>query len=396
MTGSLARVLPISLVEPDGLIVTTDGRYVRLIECDRVPNTITADPSELARIERCFAHAVPDHPRPPGPVDLRADRPGPDRRSARRRPRRRPGGRGRRTGRRPRTSSRARASGCWRRPADGDRGRRRRAAGGRGALVGRRPLPAGDRGQRASSCAALAAGARGRTLWETHRRPRSRACGSPTRSTRCCAAPGSTPGCWTAPRRSRCCGSAFTPPPSSPSTATCSRGSPTRARSRRDHARARPPRPPPDARGDLRAAPSCGIDSARTRRGCATPTGRWRRRSISRRRRWRPTRRGWRTCSCCPLPATLAVHIAVGVRSREKHRQRRRWQRLRAAVRYKDRRDRLVGSDEEDALEEAAVIDAELAAEVGATVYRGRDLLLDPRPARRRRELRADRQADLL
>ena len=45
----------------------------------------------------------------------------------------------------------------------------------------------------------------------------------------------------------------------------------------------------------------------------------------------------------CPLPATLAVHIAVGVRSREKHRQRRRWQRLRAAVRYKERRDRLVG-----------------------------------------------------
>ena len=71
----------------------------------------------------------------------------------------------------------------------------------------------------------------------------------------------------------------------------------------------------------------------------------------------------------CPLPATLVVHVAVGVRSREKHRQRRRWQRLRAAVRYKERRDRLVGSDEEDALEEAAVMDAELAGQVGATVY---------------------------
>ena len=71
----------------------------------------------------------------------------------------------------------------------------------------------------------------------------------------------------------------------------------------------------------------------------------------------------------CPLPATLAVHISVGVRSREKARQRRRWQRLRAAVRYKDRRDRLVGSDEEDALEEAAVVDAELAGQIGATVY---------------------------
>ena len=61
--GSLASVLPIALVEPDGLIVTTDGRYVRVIECDRVPNTITADPSELARIESCFAHLcriIPD------------------------------------------------------------------------------------------------------------------------------------------------------------------------------------------------------------------------------------------------------------------------------------------------------------------------------------------------
>ena len=54
--GSLGSVLPIALVEPDGLIVTTDRRYVRVIECDRVPNTITADASELGRIEDCFAH----------------------------------------------------------------------------------------------------------------------------------------------------------------------------------------------------------------------------------------------------------------------------------------------------------------------------------------------------
>ena len=42
---------------------------------------------------------------------------------------------------------------------------------------------------------------------------------------------------------------------------------------------------------------------------------------------------------------------------------------MRAAARYKERRERLVGSDEEEALEEAAVVDAELAAQVGATVY---------------------------
>ena len=37
---------------------------------------------------------------------------------------------------------------------------------------------------------------------------------------------------------------------------------------------------------------------------------------------------------------------------------------------YKERRDRLVGSDEQEALEEAAAVDAELAAEIGATVYK--------------------------
>ena len=54
--GSLGELVPVSLVEPDGLIVTTDGRYVRVIECDRVPNTITADPAQLARVEAAFAH----------------------------------------------------------------------------------------------------------------------------------------------------------------------------------------------------------------------------------------------------------------------------------------------------------------------------------------------------
>src|SRR5665213_1546310 len=61
--GSLADVLPVAVVEPDGLIVTTDGRYVRMIECDRVPNTITADPSDLSRIRDAFTQLcriIPD------------------------------------------------------------------------------------------------------------------------------------------------------------------------------------------------------------------------------------------------------------------------------------------------------------------------------------------------
>src|SRR3984957_555477 len=64
--GSLAAELPVSLVEPDGLLITTDGRYVRLIQCDRVPNAITADPSELKRIEGAFSslcRIIPDRQR---------------------------------------------------------------------------------------------------------------------------------------------------------------------------------------------------------------------------------------------------------------------------------------------------------------------------------------------
>ena len=64
MTGSLADVVPISVLEPDGLIVTTSGRYVRLIECERVPNAVTADPVTLSAIERAYANVcrtIPDH-----------------------------------------------------------------------------------------------------------------------------------------------------------------------------------------------------------------------------------------------------------------------------------------------------------------------------------------------
>ena len=69
------------------------------------------------------------------------------------------------------------------------------------------------------------------------------------------------------------------------------------------------------------------------------------------------------------LPCTVAVHIRVGDRARVRQAQRRRWRRLRAAVDYKDRRGRLVGSEEVDALTEAAELDCELAQTIAATVY---------------------------
>jgi hypothetical protein len=70
-----------------------------------------------------------------------------------------------------------------------------------------------------------------------------------------------------------------------------------------------------------------------------------------------------------PLPCTVAVHISVGDRSRTRRSQRTRWARLRAAVSYKERRGQLVGSDEEDALAEAQQLDRELRSTVAATVY---------------------------
>ena len=57
--GSLGELVPVSLVEPDGLIVTTDGRYVRVIECDRVPNTITADAAGLQFLVRFLTNVAP-------------------------------------------------------------------------------------------------------------------------------------------------------------------------------------------------------------------------------------------------------------------------------------------------------------------------------------------------
>ena len=70
-----------------------------------------------------------------------------------------------------------------------------------------------------------------------------------------------------------------------------------------------------------------------------------------------------------PLPCTVAVHVTVGDRSRTRSAQRRRWARLRAAVSYKERRGQLIGSDEEDALDEARELDRELRSTVAATVY---------------------------
>ena len=96
--ASLGELIPLAAVEPDGLLVTTTGRWVRLLEAQRVPNTITADESRLGRIEKAFAdacRAIPDH----GSLSIyRANRSRAGRGSARARPRARRAGRPRRPG----------------------------------------------------------------------------------------------------------------------------------------------------------------------------------------------------------------------------------------------------------------------------------------------------------
>lgn len=70
-----------------------------------------------------------------------------------------------------------------------------------------------------------------------------------------------------------------------------------------------------------------------------------------------------------PLPGTVAVHIGVRNRAATRSSNRRHWARLRAAHTYKLRRGRIVGFDEEEALQEAAEVDRDLSTTVNATLY---------------------------
>ena len=359
-----------SLVEHDGLIITTDGRYVRVIECDRVPNTITADSSELRRIEDCFAHLcriIPDRqglvilaqtdPIPIGDA-LAADERATEVAAARDRP----------AGEPELAAARLRLMAATRQTVRAAAGAEQPAVAARWwVVVPYRPVIDDSREQ----LRAIAAGARGRTLWETH-------CEAAIESWRLAAQVEAV---------LRRAGIDTWRLDGTPAlsllwerlhpAAELSEEEQEQLLERLGGACVVASATTLDEASEIRhrtlqaicGTPSAAIDNGehpawlRHQDGTleemihlATPP--------------LATDASWLAhLLSCPLPATLAVHISVGVRAREKHRQRRRWQRVRAAVRYKERRDRLVGSDEEDALEEAAVMDAELAASVGATVY---------------------------
>ena len=70
------------------------------------------------------------------------------------------------------------------------------------------------------------------------------------------------------------------------------------------------------------------------------------------------------------LPSTLTVHVAADDRAHSRHRERRRWARLRTAIDFKERRGHLVGHDEREALQEAEDLDAELSSSAQSALYR--------------------------
>ena len=368
--GSLGSVLPVSLVEPDGLIVTTDGRYVRVIECDRVPNTITADPSELRRIEDCFAHLCRIIPDRQGLVVLAQTDPVPiaDALAADVRATEIAADRDRLAGQPALAAARVRLMAATRQTVRAAAGAEQPAVAARWwVVVPYRPVIDDGREQ----LRAMAAGARGRTLLETH-------CDAAVESSRLIRQVEAVL------RRAGI--DTWLLDGTQALSLLWERLHPAAELSEDEEERLLE-----QLAGACEVADATSVEEASEVRHrilgaiCGSPRAVI---DIGEHPSWLrhedgtveetihfatpplATDASWLAhLLSCPLPATLAVHIGVGVRSREKHRQRRRWQRLRAAVRYKERRDRLVGSDEEDALDEAAVMDAELAAQVGATVY---------------------------
>ena len=363
--SSLGDLLPVAVVEPDGLIVTSDGRYVRLIECEQVPNAITADPTALTQIEGAFAHLcrlIPDRQSlviyaqtDPVPIDeaLASDRQATAISAEQ----------DRLDDHLELAQARERLLSATTQTVIAAAGAEQPAVAARWwVAVPYQPVIEDVRGQ----ARALLANARGRTLWQAHRE-------AAIESLRL------TDQIDAALRRARIdtwlldgtqtmallwerLHPAATELPDLQALSDACQIAAATSAEQAAEVRHR-------ILDAVCGSPAALIDAGespawlRHRDGTleevihlATPP--------------QQTDPSWLAhLLTCPLPATLAVHIGVGARSREKARQRRRWQRLRAAARYKERRERLVGSDEEEALEEAAVIDAELAAQVGATVY---------------------------
>ncbi len=363
--GSLADLLPVSVVEPDGLIVTTDGSYVRLIECERVPNTVSADESMLAIIERAFGdlcRVIPDRQRlviyaqtDPVPIDeaLSEDRE-----------------RTRIAAAYDRSQGHPELAGVREKLLAAMEETVIAAAGAEQPAVAARwwvAVPYRPRLEPRRELTELRYRARGRTGWQTHREAAIESVRVTERIESALRAAGIETWALDGTQTLALLWERLHPRADGHDAdldrlaAACRLARSTTleegANIRHDTVRA--------VCDGGEVGINAGENPAFLRHGdgtleeiihLGTPP--------------RFTDPSWLAhLLACPLPATLAVHISVGSRMREQARQRRRWKRLRAAVLYKERRDRIVGSDEQEALEEARVVDSELASEIGASVY---------------------------
>jgi hypothetical protein len=361
--GSLAAELPIALTEPDGLLVTTDGRYVRILQCDQVPNTITADPSLLTRIQNAYAGLCQSIPDQQSLVILAQTDPVPIEEALAR-------------------DERATQTAVEQDRADGrpELGEARQglfeatrqtviaAAGAEQPAVDARwwvlvPYqPVGE--EPADRLRDLRAGIRGKTHWQTHR-------DAAIESLRI------TDQVDGALRRAGI------------ETWLLDGQQMLALLWERLHPAAT------DLPNFERLADACKVADATTtaqaakdRHGILEAIAADVRLDLGENPNWirhadgtieetihlgnppLATDASWLAhLLTCPLPATLAVHIKVGARRRTAAQQRHRWARLRTSVRYKERRDRLVTAEDEDRLDEARVVNDELSASVGATVY---------------------------
>ena len=367
--AAIADLVDVAALEPDGLIVTRDGTYVRVIDCEFVPNPITADPAEIASIEDGWASlmaAIPDHQglslyaqTDPIPIDdaMCEDE---DR------------------------VARAIADDLAATPPREDLARTRRrflqaqrqsvgtaASGDQPAVQARYWIAVPWRPEIAIKQrfrdACTPPTPEHRTSWAAHqaRRPRQPALHPADR--RPAGRPRDRPAHHRPRRDAR--GAVGAPAPRRPHPPGLRALRARRPDRPSHHARGRGRAPPGDPRRDHQRPRTGRHQRNRPALACSTPTARWRRRCTSAPSRRRPRRGGWRTCcrSRCPAPSPSTSR--VGDRSRTRTSQRRRWARLRAATSYKERRGQLIGSDEEDALDEARELDRELRSTVAATVY---------------------------
>jgi hypothetical protein len=365
-TGSLGRLLPIDLVEPDGLVVTSEGRYVRVIECERMPNAITADQGAQARLERAFAEicrGIPDRQAisiyaqtDPIPVEeaLAEDRRRVELASAH----------DRHQGREDLAEVRRRLLSAQTQSVVHAAGSEQPAVAARWWVAV--PHQPEEEDLRARFRQALTPGG-ARTAWRSHQRAAADSLRQAEQVQAQLGAVGIEPWALDSVQTLACLWERFHPAARElPDMARLAEATCVASATTAEQAAAR-------RHGVLDAICSgskpAGIDATDPRwlrhadgtleeiLHLGTPpvhTSLW-----------------WLMhLLACPLPVTVAVHIQVGSRDQVRARQRRRWKRLSASIDYKHRRAQLVGSEEHDALAEAEVLDSELAGEIGATVYK--------------------------